>query len=74
VIDRDLNVAVNLAKLALAATEPSAGFVTGGADPKTTAAPSGQSALVARKPEPDPETPTDAAGGSADPNERQPDG
>jgi putative transposase len=35
-IDRDLNAAINLAKLALAATDPSAGFATGGADPKTT--------------------------------------
>jgi putative transposase len=67
VIDRDLNAAINLARLALAAaTDPSAGFVTGGADRKTTAAPSGQSTLVAMKPEPDPETDT-AAGGSADP-------
>jgi transposase len=69
VIDRDLNAAVNLARLALATapTDPSAGFATGGADRKTTAAPSGQSTLVALRPEPDPETATDAAGGSADP-------
>jgi putative transposase len=67
VIDRDLNAAINLARLARAATDPSAGFATGGADPKTTAAPSGQSTPVATKPEPDPETETDAAGGSADP-------
>jgi putative transposase len=44
VIDRDTNAAVNLAKLALTAlaTDPSAGFDTGGADRKTTAMPSGQ--------------------------------
>jgi putative transposase len=68
-IDRDLNAAVNLARLALAAaaTDPSAGFATGGADRKTTAKPSGPATRVAMKPEPDPETPTDAAGGSADP-------
>jgi putative transposase len=36
VIDRDLNAAINLARLALAATDPSAGFATGGADRKTT--------------------------------------
>jgi putative transposase len=68
VIDRDLNAAVNLARLAqAAATDPSAGFATGGADRKTTAKPSGPATRVAMKPEPDPETPTDAAGGSADP-------
>lgn len=65
VIDRDTNAAVNLARLALAtaATDPSAGFATGGADRKTTAS----ATQVAMKPAPDPETATTAAGGSADP-------
>lgn len=69
VIDRDLNAAINLARLALTAatTDPSAGFATGGADRKTTAKPSGTATRVAMKPEPEPDTATDAAGGSADP-------
>jgi putative transposase len=63
VIDRDHNAAVNLARYALAATDPSAGFGTGGADCKTTA----PAALVAMKPEPEPEQDTPCAGGSAPP-------
>ena len=65
VIDRDTNSAVNLARLALtaAATDPSAGFDTGGADRKTTAS----AAQVATKPEPEPEQETACAGGSASP-------
>lgn len=68
VIDRDTNAAVNLARNALAAPpDPSAGFVTGGADRKTTAKPPGSATQVALKPEPDPATAAAAAGGSADP-------
>lgn len=63
VIDRDHNAAVNLARYALAATDPSAGFDTGGADRKTTAS----AALVAVKPEPEPEQDTPCDGGSAPP-------
>ncbi len=63
VIDRDHNAAVNLARYALAATDPSAGFGTGGADRKTTAA----AAQVAVKPEPTPEQDTPCTGGSAPP-------
>jgi putative transposase len=66
VIDRDTNAAVNLARLALAAaTDPSAGFDTGGADRKTTA----PAAQVATKPEPEPEQETPRAGGSASPED-----
>lgn len=63
VIDRDTNAAVNIARLALRGTDPSAGFDTGGADRKTTAS----AALVAVKPGPEPETAPAAAGGSAPP-------
>lgn len=63
VIDRDHNAAVNLARYALAATDPSAGFGTDGADRKTTAS----VALVAVKPEPKPEQDTPCNGGSAPP-------
>ncbi len=63
VIDRDHNAAVNLARYALAATDPSAGFGTGGAARKTTAS----AALVAVKPEPEPEQGTPCDGGSAPP-------
>lgn len=63
VIDRDHNAAVNLARYALAATDPSAGFDTGGADRKTTA----PAAPVATKPEPEPEQDTPCDGGSAPP-------
>lgn len=63
VIDRDHNAAVNLARYALAATDPSAGFDTGGADRKTTAS----AALVAVKPGPGPEQGVSCSGGSAPP-------
>ena len=50
VIDRDLNAAVNLARYAQHATDPSTGVVTGGADRK----PSPTVMPVAVKPEPEP--------------------
>jgi putative transposase len=63
VIDRDHNAAVNLARYALAATDPSAGFGTGGADRKTTAS----AALVAVKPGPETEQDIPRDGGSGPP-------
>jgi putative transposase len=69
VIDRDHNAAINLARYALAATDPSAGFDTGGADRKTTAS----AALVAVKPEPEPEQDTPATVGAPRRKARRPD-
>jgi putative transposase len=65
-IDRDTNAAVNLARLALAATtDPSAGFDTGGADRKTT--PSG--AAGGHETRTRPGDSTAAAGGSVSPED-----